>query len=693
MTLPKPILAHPMTAQWIAFERPGRVTVLTGRVEFGQGVSAALIRLAAGELGLAEDRVDLVSGATDRVPDEGPTVGSLSVQQGGMSVRLAASAARWECLSRAGKLLQVAPEVLEIEGGAVVKDGLETGLDYWSLTAEAALAGKVEQYAAPLPPTLRPPPETTSRRADVLARLRGERFIQDLVFPDMLHGRMIQPPFGTKGLGTSEDEIGGLAGAGVKIFRDGALVGVTGADEHRVAAAANRLREGLDWDRTPLAEPLSALDMESTEPEAVVTAGSLPEAAPAVSVSLSRPCVAHASIGSCCALARFEGGRLYVWSHSQGVFGLRGALARVLGLEPDAVTVRHVPGAGCYGHNGADDVALDAALLARVNPGRHVRVLWARADEFRAGPLSPAMRSGVRAWLGDGGRIEGMEVSVTSPPHSSRPAGAEAPNLRSGAYMAAPVPLEPPKDPPATSGGGADRNGKPCYDVPALSVLKRSVTGTGYRPSALRGLGAQVNVAAIEAAMDELAETAGTDAFDFRLAHLSDPRARSVIEKVREISGGLDGGGERTRGLGFARYKNASGYCAVVAELEIGDDIRCTKLWAAADVGEVVDRTGAMKQVEGGMLQALSITLHEGVRFEGGEIATERWDDYPILGFDEVPDIEVGIIDRPEEPPLGAGEIAAGPTTAALLNAAARGLGVRPVEMPLTRETLLRLLS
>lgn len=691
MTLPRPILAHPMTSQWIAFERPGRVTVFTGRVEFGQGVSAALVHLAAGELGLAEDRVDLVSGATDSVPDEGPTVGSLSVQQGGMSVRLAASAARWECLSRAGELLQVAPETLEIHGGAVVKDGLETGLDYWSLTAEAALAGKVEEYAAPLPPALRPPPETTSRRADMLARLRGEVFIQDLVLPGMLHGRMIQPPFGTTGLATSENRIEALAGEGVEVFRDGALVGVTGADEHRVAAAANRLREGLGWNRAPLAEPLSTLDIENGEPEAVVMAGSPPEAAPAVSVTLSRPCVAHASIGACCALARIEGGRLGVWSHSQGVFGLRGALARVLGLEPDAVTVQHVPGAGCYGHNGADDVALDAALLARANPGRPVRVLWARADEFRAGPLSPAMRTGVRAWLGDDGRIGGMDVSVTSPPHSTRPGGTEAPNLRSGVYMAASVPLEAPRDPAA--GGGADRNGRPCYDVPALSVLKRSVTDTGYRPSALRGLGAQVNVAAIEAAMDELAGTAGADAFDFRLAHLSDPRARAVIEKVRELSGGLDGGGERTRGLGFARYKNVSGYCVVVAELEIGDDIRCTRLWAAADVGEVVDRTGTMKQVEGGMLQALSITLHEGVRFEGGEIATERWDDYPILRFEEVPDIDVAVIERSEKPPLGAGEIAAGPTTAAVLNAAARGLGVRPVEMPLTRETLLRLLS
>lgn len=693
MKLPKPLETSPMTADWVSFRQPGVARIFSGRVELGQGISSALVRIAAAELSLEDEQIELVAGDTGHVPNEGPTVGSLSVEVGGMAMRYATSAARWECLSRAATLLQASACDLDIQDGVVLKDGLDTGLSYWSLAGDEDLSGSIAEFADPRRGdkgnAKRP---SLTRRANLLERLRGNVFIHDLTFPDMLHGRMIHPPFGTTGLASPPADTAVPGGEGIHLFRNGSLVGVVSRDEHDAARAAERLRVKLRWHKPKAADPFVPVkpDLRS---EAVLDNGPLPQGKPTSLVSLARPCLAHASIGSCCAIALYEQQSLKIWTHSQGVFALRDGLARVLGLEAGNVLVHHVPGAGCYGHNGADDVALDAALLAREHAGQPVRVIWARSDEFQTGPVSPAMTTLARGWLSEDGAIEGVEVSVESPAHSTRPQGARAPNLRAAAFMSDPIDLSPAIDPPQAAGGGSDRNATPIYRADRMLVTKHLVVDPPYRPSAFRGLGAQVNIAVIEGLMDELAGHAGLDPVTFRLGNLQDPRAKAVIEAVHDMAA-LTGGGDATaRGIGFGRYKNSSGYCACIAEVSIDEDVRVTKIWAAIDVGEVVDDSGVRNQIEGGIVQALSVALCEEVKFEDGTNITFGWDDYPILGFDRVPDIEITILDRGDEHPLGCGEIAIGPTTAALLNAVTNGLGRRPGALPLTRENLVSMLS
>jgi len=399
---------------------------------------------------------------------------------------------------------------------------------------------------------------------------------------------------------------------------------------------------------------------------------------------------AHASVGPSCGLALYRDGRLQVWTHSQGVYPLRAALARLLKIDPALISVKHVQGPGCYGHNGADDAAADAAVIALRRPGVPVRVRWRREEEFGFEPVSPAMVVTVRAALDAAGKPADWTTEIWSGRHSSRPGGG-------GNLLPAEALPDPPPAPPATESpnppGAGTRNGEPLYGFAAKRILHHLVPETPVRTSSLRGLGATVNVFAIETAMDELAERAGIDPVAYRLSVLPDPRAKGVIESVARISGwqaGATGGNGKGCGIGFARYKNMAGYCAVVAEVEVAEEIRVLRVWCAADGGLIVNPDGAINQLEGGIVQAISWALKEGVRLDGAGIASRDWESYPVLRFSEVPEIAVELVGpRVDLPPLGIGEAAGGPTVAAIGNAVAQALGARIRDLPMTRERVI----
>ena len=406
----------------------------------------------------------------------------------------------------------------------------------------------------------------------------------------------------------------------------------------------------------------------------------------------TKPFLSHGPIGPSCAVARFDSAAsLSVWTHSQGVYELRRDLALALGLQPEWVSVQHVEGAGCYGHNGADDVALDAALLARAVPGRHVKLQWMRGDEFGWAPYGPAMRVQLRAALDDSGRIVDWQHEFWSSGHSSRPGSGAGPTLLAANYLAKPFAPLPAIDPPMPAGGGG-RNSIPLYDFPNQRVVGHYIEAMPLRSSALRSLGAYANVFALESFMDELAGAADADPVEFRLSHLSDPRGRAVIQAAargaRWPARGRAGSVDSVRGLGmgFAKYKNLGAYCAVIAEVKVDHEVRATRLWVAVDVGLVVNPDGVVNQIEGGAIQAASWTLKEQVNFTAEGITCQGWEDYPILKFSEVPTVEVEIVSRPDQPSVGAGEAAMGPTAAAIANAVCAALGVRVRDLPLTPE-------
>src|SRR5271155_1641553 len=400
--------------------------------------------------------------------------------------------------------------------------------------------------------------------------------------------------------------------------------------------------------------------------------------------------VAHASVAPSCALAVYREGRLQVWTHSQGVYPLRDALARTLKLDPAVISVKHVQGPGCYGHNGADDAAADAAVIAFKMPGKPVKVRWRREEEFGFEPVSPAMVVTVSAALDGAQRPADWTTEIWSGRHTSRPGGGG--NLLAAEALPNPPPAPPVSESSSPPGAGT-RNGEPLYAFPAKRIVHHLIAESPVRTSSLRGLGATLNVFAIESFMDELAERAGQDPVAYRLSILSDTRARAVVEHVARISSwqsGLPSGTGRGRGVAFARYKNMAAYAAVVAEVEVAASVRLNRVWCAADTGLVINPDGAVNQLEGGIIQAASWALKEGVRLDSAGISSRDWESYPVLRFTEVPEVAVELIDpAADRPALGVGEAPGGPTVAAIGNAVAHALGTRLRDLPLTRERVM----
>ena len=687
--------------RWLRINRDGTVTVFPGKVEIGQGILTALAQIVAEELDVTYGRIRLAPADTTYSPDEGMTSGSQSITDGGVALRYAAAEARDLLLQRAAARLGVSLEQLAVADGTVTSRS-GSSVTYWELASDDLLAREATAEIAPKPAAQHTVIGMAVPRRDIPAKVRGApSYVHDLDPPGLLHGRIARPPsYEARLAGVDEAEVRALPGV-VAVVRDGSFLGVIAEREEQAIRALTRLKRIARWEEsTVLPETTDPrfLFKETTEDQVISEKrddAAAARAAKTLEAEYTRPYVAHASIGPSCAVARFEGGRCTVWTHSQGIYPLRRDLAGVLGVEVGRIAVIHMDGAGCYGHNGADDAALDAVLLARVVPGRPVRVQWMREDEFNWEPYGPAMVVKLKADLDAQGNVVAWTEDIWSNSHSTRPSGLGGINLLAAWHLAQPFKPSPPRNPPLP-GGGSHRNGIPIYEFPNERVTNRLVKRMPVRVSALRALGATANVFAIESFMDELAAAAGADPVEFRLRHLKDPRARAVIETVAAKAGwreGEKGDGTHGRGIGFARYKNGACYVAVIVEVEAGNDIAVKRAWAAIDAGLVINPDGIANQTEGGITQTVSWALKEAVQYDRSRILTSNWSDYPILTFEEAPQVEVTIVNRPELPPLGAGEGAQGPTAAAIANAIHNALGVRLRDMPFTRERVLAALA
>ena len=685
--------------RWLTLNADGTVTVRPGKVEIGQGILTALIQMVAEELDVAPERIRLVPAATTGSPDEGITSGSRSIQESGIALRFAAAEARELLLARAAQKLGATLEQLTVTDGTVsARSGGK--VTYWELTDAALLRRDASAEASAKEAADHRVVGRPLARIDIPGKVLGEPvYVHDLELPGMLHARVVRPPGpGMKLTSVETGEIESLPGV-VGIVRDGSFLAVVADREEQAIRAARRFARVARWHGggdLPASQDARYLLDGNAEHEVISEKGDAAMAGSAMlSAEFTRGHVAHASLGPSCAVAECRDGRYKVWTHSQGIFPLRGDLARVLGVAQDDIAVMHMEGAGCYGHNGADDVACDAVLIARAQPGRPVRVQWTREDEFAWEPYGPPMVVRLQGTLDSEGCVSSWTHDLWSHAHSTRPGGKGGVNLLAAWHLERPLEAAQPANPPLPA-GGSHRNAIPMYDFPNQRITNHLVRSAPLRTSALRSLGAHANVFAIESFIDELAAAAGADPVQFRLRHLKDPRGRAVIEKVAEAAGWRareQGDGERGRGIGFARYKNLGCYVAVIVEVTAGETLKVVRAWAAVDVGQVINPDGVVNQIEGGIVQTVSWTLKERVLFDRERVTSRNWDDYPILMFDEVPEVHVTLIDRPELPPLGAGEGAQGPTAGAIGNAIFNALGVRLRDMPITRERLVAALA
>jgi len=488
--------------------------------------------------------------------------------------------------------------------------------------------------------------------------------------------------------------------------RDGNFLGVAAQREEQAINARLALKQSAKWKETESLPPsgdglYEHLMTKAKSIDSVVNEKTSATAAAPVrtlNATYTRPFQVHGSIGPSCAVAQWREGKLTVWTHSQGVFPLRGDLAQAFAIEPANVHCIHAEGAGCYGHNGADDVALDAALVARAAGGRPVKLQWMRDDEFQWEPYGSAMVMKLSGGLDAQGNVVGWTHDVWSHPHNNRPGASGGVNLLASWHLEKPSKAPFPVDPPMPSGGG-ERNSIPLYDFPNQKVVKHFLPEMPLRTSALRTLGGYANVFALESFIDELALAAGADPVEFRLRHLKDPRAKAVIEAAAQRAGwqaNAKGDGTRGRGLAFAKYKNLACYVAVVADVEVdraSGKVRVTRAVAAVDAGQIVNPDGVVNQIEGGIIQSTSWTLLESVRYDRTRVTTRSWADYPIIHFGDVPQVEVVLLDRPDERFLGVGEGAQGPAAAAIANAIANATGKRLRALPFTPERVKQALA
>ncbi|HMI04590.1 MAG TPA: molybdopterin cofactor-binding domain-containing protein [Pedobacter sp.] len=684
--LPGILRRTPAVSAWLEVLANGSVRVFTGKVEQGQGLCGAIAQVTAEELDLKVSQVEVVIADTRRTPNEGFTGASSSTENSVLSVRYAAAAARRELMDLAAAVLGAPSETLQMRDGKVLQKSGGRPLTFFELLDGRKLKSEVR-----LPLHLKPKEQyrisgkAVPREDFKRMIVGGEMFIQDLRFPGMVHARTVSPPAYDARL-LSFDEIALRKAVPVlKTIRDGSFLAVICEDEFHAVKAQRHLAQQVKWSvpnrvasSEPIPEFLKSLTVASSKVK--TTPVPFPEGTPAIKSSYYKPYVMHGAIAPSCAVARYAEGLLEIWTHSQGAYPLRDTISDLLKIPADQIQVTCLRGSGCYGHNGSDDAAAEAALIAMAFPGKHVRLQWSREQEHAWEPYGTAMYMELEAILGKDGRIAHFRNSVWSDTHYIR----GNPGYLNAAVLRA-APFDRKKNP---SGSGGYRNADLYYAVPNQTITANFFNGP-LRTSNLRSLGSYANLFAVESFMDELAEQAGIDPFDFRTMHLEDKRAIEVLNRLKRKVTALPEEKNTSIGIAFSRYKNSAAYIAVAAQINVHPStfkISVKKLWAAVDAGEVISLDSVINQIEGGMIQATSWTLFEEVRFEQQRIQSHNWAGYPIIRFDDVPEVEVEVIPHPNEKLQGVGEIAMCVTPGAIVNAIARACGKRIRNLPVGKQ-------
>ena len=677
---------YPNVDSWLALDANGGVTISWGKVEQGTGIQTAIAQLVADELDVPFGSITVLQGDTDRTADQGYTAGSQSLMLGAVPVRRAAAQARRTLLELAAKRLDVTPDSLATRGGAVVSPSDSTvHLAYAILVPSGRIDTIISQDVVLKSPASYRVVGQPIQRVDIPGKVNGTfTYVQNVRVPGMWHGRMVHPQrLGQIASRVDPASLGELRGR-VRIVHDRGFVAVAAEREWDAVVAARDLK--VEWTGgapLPASDRLDLL-LRSTPSTLRVLAdkgdvSSLHGAKNALRATYHWPFQSHGSIGSSCGVADVRPDGVTIWNGTEGSHFLQRSIAALLGRDAREVVVKYVEASGAYGHNGADDAAAAAAVIsARI--GKPVRVQYMRIDETRWDPKGPAMLIDLEATLDDGGKIAAWSFHGFSPTHVGRPNG-EAGSLLAGLLLGRP--------PARPFFFGGERNATNNYDLANQHVAISDLASAALRQSSLRGLGGAANTFANESFVDELAHAARVDPIAFRLAHLSDPRARAVLEALKPAY-------RAGRGVAFVRYETTDAYLAAVVDLQVdrrSGAVTLRHVWVAHDCGLIVNPNGLRNQIEGNVIQGSSRALLESVAFDANGVTSVDWMTYPILTYKAVPTIDITLIDRPDQPIFGAGEATTLLMAPAIANAIFAQTGIRLRDVPFTPQRVKAALS
>ena len=666
---------------WLAIGRDGRVVVYSGHVELGTGVETALTQMVADELDVPFESVGIVQGDTLLTPDQGPTWGSLTIQVAGLQLRKAAACARRAILDTAAKRLGAATDDLKVNDGVIDGDGKR--ITYASLisanTLEVPFDEKVELKKADAYKIIGKP----IARVDIPAKVTGEfTYMQDFKLRGMLHGRVVRPTAMQAKLESVDDSVARKIPGFVRTVVKGNFVGVVAETEWGAIRAMGAVKcKWSDWAGLPAMDQVYEIVKKAPVEQTITpmkegdAAGAIKSAAKPIRASYEYPVQTHGSIGPSCSVADIKTDRALIWSASQSTHWTQRQIAKMLGMKPDQVRIVYLEGAGCYGRNGHEDATADAVLLSQAI-GRPVRVQWMRQDEHGWDPKAPPYVADLEGALDASGNVIAWNFTTWLPYRIG--GGADVPLLAQSLMEdSAAVQTAHNMNP-----GTMESDAKPPYSIPNVLSTVHKVATTPFRPSWLRSPGRMQNTYANECFMDELAAAAGADPVAFRLKHLRDDRgaeciracARAASWQARPSPNKESDVGDVAKGRGFSYvfYDNARTYVSAVCEVEVNrknGHVRATRFVIAHDCGLIINPDGVKAQIEGGVVQTLSRTLIEEVKWDASRVTSLDWATYPILAFPQVPKIEITLIDRPDQPAWGAGEPICAVVPSALANA------------------------
>lgn len=684
---------------FVAIDDRGLVTVYSGKVDLGTGIQTAMAQIAAEELCVPFDKVEVIQGDTALTPDQGTTWGSLSIQAGGMQIRQACATAREALLAQGAEKLGATKANVYVKDGQVVMLGSERAVPYAKLVGGQTLQMKVDAKAPTKNPAQYTIVGTPVPRVDIPAKVTGRfTYMQDYKRKGMLHARVVRPAAMKATLVSFDDGAAKRIPGYVATVRQGSFLAAVAKSEWGAIRGAEAIKaqwsdwQGLPeksqlWDHVRHTKPVSDEVLQNVGDPAKAAA----DAARKVAATYDFAVHTHGSIGPSCAIAELQNGKLTVWTASQATHLLRKQLAHMLSMKPEDVRCIYVEGAGCYGRNGHEDAAADAALLAKAL-GKPVRVQWSRADEHGWDPKGPPTLLDHKAALDANGNVIAWESMAYIP---NRPKGFEV------TLVAAEL-ADLPKD--SAFPGNIHQSLAIPYAFPNIRATARWLESTPFKPSWIRTPGRLQNTYANESFIDECAAAAGVDPLEFRRRNLKDARGLELLDRLAKVAGwqprkgASPSSGDITKGRGvsYTKYELTRTYVGVVADVAVNrktGQVRVERFYVAHDCGQIINPDGLRNQIEGNVVQTVSRTLIEDLQWNRSRVTSLDWETYPILTFPDVPDVVIELIDRPNEKPWGAGEPTAAVVPSAIANAICDATGARLRSVPFTPDKVLAALK